>query len=174
MLSKLIICVVVITSVTMVFDGCNLTQRSEYNDIAEEITNISCPLSISNLEVQSNRSNRNYSEIVHSFDATCRRHIDVLAFKHQLQNMLFSINETLGKDTALQISSLIVYLQTAAMKLQSIRKQLQTCCVTFTAEQYELLYFSRLHKNNTFSSLCEKARDWQNKNEVCSEWTNYM
>ena len=167
----------------MAFDGCNLMQLVEYYNITESITDISCPLSnILHHKVQNNlsESSRNYyNEIVHGFHATCRRHIDTLAFKYQLQNMLFSGNETLDSDTVLKISSLIVNLQTAAKKLQHIRKELnKTCCVIFTAEQYELLYFSRLHqiKNTAIISLCEKAQVWQKRSEdqECSDWTEYM
>ena len=170
---------VVMISFTMAFDGYNLMQLVEYYNITEKITDTSCPLSnISVFEVQNNSgSSRNYTEIVRSFDATCRRHIDTLAFKYQLQNMLFSENKILDNDIVLEISSLIVNLQMAAKKLQHIRKELnKTCCVTFTAEQYELLYFSRLHQieNNIISSLCEKAQVWQNRTDVCLNWKNYM
>ena len=165
-------------SVTMAFDVCDLLQLRKYLDIAAEVTDISCPLSLLNLEVQSNGSNKikmklstvlmPHAEGTLMFwplSISCRT--CCLARMKHLTKILYYI----------AISSLIVYLQAGAMKLLSIRKQLdKTCCVyvIFTGKQYELLYFSRLHKKNTFSSLCEKARVWQNKTNVCSEWTKYI
>ena len=128
-------------------DYCKLTmliQLGEYQNIVEEITDISCPLSnIPNLKVQSSFSplsliNRNYSEIVHSFNATCRRYIDTLAFKYQLQKMIFNRNATLSSDAALQITLLIINLQTVALKLQQIGLKLdKQYCATFSPRQYE-------------------------------------
>ena len=77
---------------------CKLTmlrQLGEYQNIVTEITDISCPLSMSNLEVQSFSPVSLImitSEIVHSFNATCRGYIDTLelAFKHQLQEVIFN------------------------------------------------------------------------------------
>ena len=107
---------------------CKLTmlkQLGEYQNIVTEITDISCPLSMSSLEVPSSFSpvsliNRNYSKIVHSFNATCRRYIDTLAFKYQLQEVIFNRNATLSSDAALQITLLTINLQTVALKLQQI------------------------------------------------------
>ena len=190
MMSKWIIYVIVIylTKVSGKCDNpagntgnhCKLTmlkQLGEYQNIVEEITDISCPLSnMSNFEVQNPVSliNRNYSEIVHSFNATCRRYIDTLAFKYQLQKMMFNRNATLSSDAALQITLLIINLQTVALKLQQIGLKLdKQYCATFSPGQYELIYFSRLHKENTISSLCHKAIIWQNKNNVCTRWPQY-
>ena len=55
-----------------------------------------------------------------NFNATCRRYIDAMVSKHQLQEILFSSNKTLSRNIILQITSLIIILQTAAMKLQDI------------------------------------------------------
>ena len=102
---------------------------------------------MSNLEVQSSFSpvsliNRNYSEIVHSFNATCRRYIDTLAFKYQLQEVIFNRNATLSSDAALQITLLIINLQTVALKLQQIGLKLdKQYCATFSPGQYKLIYF---------------------------------
>ena len=76
---------------------------------------------------------------------------------------------------ALQIASLIINLQTAAMKLQDIQLEPnEEYCVTFTSEQYKSIYFSRLHKEDRLSSLCKRARIWQDKNYVCARWREYM
>ena len=157
-----------------------LEQLGEYQIITEEITNISCPLSnTSNFEVETTGSwiNNSFNEIFQNFNATCRRYIDVLAFKDQLQELVFSSNRILSSDTVLQITSLIINLQTAAMKLQDIELEMNgQYCVTFTSEQYKSIYFSRLHhhQENLINALCERALIWQNKTNVCAQWTEYM
>ena len=162
-------------------DNCTLAtleQLGEYQIITEEITNISCPLSnTSNFEVETTESwiNNSFNEIFQNFNATCRRYIDVLAFKDQLQELVFSSNRTLSSDTVLQITALIINLQTAAMKLQDIELELnEKYCVTFTSEQYKSIYFSRFHQGDLIDTLCERAKIWQNKNDVCANWTEYM
>ena len=156
-----------------------LEQLGEYQIITEEITNISCPLSnTSNFEVETTESwiNNSFNEIFQNFNATCRRYIDVLAFKDQLQELVFSSKITLSSDSLLQITSLIINLQTAAMKLQDIELELnEKYCVTFTSKQYKSIYFSRLHQEDPImKTLCERAHIWQNKTNVCAEWTKYM
>ena len=75
----------------------------------------------------------------------------------------------------LQITSLIINLQTAAIKLKGIQLELnKEYCVTFTSEQYKSICFSRLHKEDILSSLCERAKIWQDKNFVCATWRKYM
>ena len=157
-----------------------LKQLGEYHDITTEITNTSCTLSkMSNLSRQNSSTpaswiNRNYNKIVRSFSATCRRYTDTLAFKYQLQKLIFNKNEALSSDAVLQIIVLIINLQTASIKLQQIELKMdKKYCATFTPKQYELIYFSRLHKDNTISSLCEKAKIWQDKNNVCTRWSQY-
>ena len=164
-------------------DNCTLEkleQLGEYQIITEEITNISCPLiNTSNFEVKTTESwiNNNFNETFQNFNATCRRYIDVLAFKDQLQELVFSSSITLSSDNLLQITSLIINLQTAAMKLQDIELELnEKYFVTFTSEQYKSIYFSRLHhhQGNLIKTLCEREQIWQNKNNVCVNWTKYM
>ena len=162
-------------------DNCKLVtleQLRRYHIITAEITDISCPLSkTSNFEVETTGSwvNRSFNEIIQNFNATCRRYIDTLAFKYQLQEILFSSNRTLSSDTVLQITSLIISLQTAAMKLQDIELKLnKQLCVTFTSKQYKSIYFSRMHQGDLINTLCERARVWQNKTNVCTNWTEYM
>ena len=155
-----------------------LEQLGEYHIITAEITNISCPLNkTSNFEVDNTTSwvNRYSNEIFKNFNATCRRYNDALAFKYQLQEILFRSNKTLSNDTVLQITSLIINLQTAAMKLQDIELKLnKQLCVTFTSKQYKSIYFSRMHQGDLINTLCERARVWQNKTNVCTNWTEYM
>ena len=81
--------------------------------------------------------------------------------KHQLQEILFSSNKTLSRNIILQITSLIIILQTAAMKLQDIELKLnEKYCVTFTPKQYKSIYFSRLHQGDLINTLCERAKIW--------------
>ena len=73
--------------------------------------------------------------------------------------MLFSSNRTLSSDAILQITSLIINLQTAAMKLQDIELELNgQYCMTFTSKQYKSIYFSRLHQRDLINTLCERAK----------------
>ena len=77
----------------------------------------------------------------------------------------------------IQTTSLIINLQTAAMKLQDIQLELnKEYCVTFTSEQYKSICFSRLHKEDILRSLCERAKIWQDKIFVCATytWRKYM
>ena len=79
---------------------------------------------------------------------------------------MFSSNRTLSSDTVLQITSLIINLQTAAMKFQDIELKLnEKYCVTFTLKQYKSIYFSRLlhDQRDLINTLCERAKIWQNK-----------
>ena len=190
MLSKWIIFVVI--SLTVAGGKCddvcncellNITELGEYQIIAEEITNISCYVS-KKFTVESSFSagslpNNNSNVIFKYFTATCKRYTDILAFKDQLQKVLLINNETLSIDTLLQLTSLIIDLQTAAMKLQNIeRKMNESYCVTFTSEQYELIYFSRQlqmnMENNLLRSLCIRAGLYlQNKKCVCDNWARY-
>ena len=111
-------------------DNCvgMLEQFDEYHNIAVEITDISCPLSkSSHFKATSTGSlfSRHFKEIFQNLNLTCRRYIDALAFKYQLQKVLFSSNKMQSSNTlALQITSLIINLQTAARKLQDTCIQL--------------------------------------------------
>ena len=159
-----------------------LDQLLEYQSITKEITTTSCNLSITSnfgkggvyQHSASSLATNNSNLIFLSLNPTCRRYTDALALKFQLQKVLFNNNETLSNKTLLQVTSLIINLQTAAKKLQDIAVKLhERCCVTFTSTQYELIYFLRLHKEDIAKSLCERARIWQVKNEVCTNWTIY-
>ena len=126
-------------------DNCKLAtleQFDEYHNIAVEITNISCPLSKSShfkAIPTAPLVSRNFKEIVQNFNATCKRYMNTSVFKYQLQKVLFSSNKMLSSNTlALQITLLIINLQTEAMKLQDIQLELnEEYCVTFTSEQYK-------------------------------------
>ena len=160
-------------------DNCELTtleQFDDYHNIVAEITDTSCPLSKSSHFKDTTTDSLVNRDIVQNFHATCRRYTDAMAFKYQLQEVLFNSNKMLSSNTlALQITSLIINLQTAAMKLQDIELQLnEEYCVTFTSEQYKSIYFSRLHKEDIVNSLCERAKMWQDKNDVCARWGEYM
>ena len=191
MLSKWIIFVVISLTVAggKCNDACecelsNITELGEYLIIAEEITDISCYVS-NEFIVESSFSagslpNNNSNVIFKYFTPTCKRYTDILAFKDQLQKVLLINNQTLSNDTLLQLTSLIIDLQTAAMKLQNIeRKMNESYCVTFTSEQYELIYFSRqlqmnMKNNNLVRSLCIRAGLYlQNKKCVCNNWARY-
>ena len=169
--------------------GLPLNHLCEYQNIVQEIAKNSCAL-ISNSSFGKGRvyhnsslpsNNLKLSNIFQSLSATCRRYTDILAFKDQLQKVLFDSNETLSNETLLQLTSLIINLQTAAKNLQHIEKNQQSFeikqhnryCVTFTSSQYELMYFSRLHKSDIASSLCTKAKVLRNKTEACKNWKNY-
>ena len=156
--------------------GLSLNHLYKYQNIMQEITNTSCVLSQSSFGkgrvYPSN--NLKLSNIFLSLSATCRRYTDILALKDQLQKVLFDSNETLSSEILLQLTSLIINLQTAAKNLQYIEiKQHNRYCVTFASPHYELIYLSRLHKADVASSLCETARVLQNKNKACKNWTNY-
>ena len=156
--------------------GLSLNHLYKYQNIMQEITNTSCALSQSSFGkgrvYPSN--NLKLSNIFLSFSATCRRYTDILALKDQLQKVLFDSNETLSSEILLQLTSLIINLQTAAKNLQYIEiKQHNRYCVTFASPHYELIYLSRLHKADVASSLCKTARVLQSKNEACKNWPNY-
>ena len=167
--------------------GLPLNHLREYQNIVQKIANTACALSQSSFgkgrvyQYSLPNNNLKLSNIFLSFSATCRRYTDILALKDQLQKVLFDSNETLSSEILLQLTSLIINLQTAAKNLQYIEKNQQSIemkqhnryCVTFTSSQYELIYFSRLHKSDIASSLCKKAKVLRNKNEACKNWKNY-
>ena len=77
--------------------------------------------------------------------------------------LVLSSSITLSSDTVLQITLLIINLQTAATKLQDIELKLnENYCVTFTLKQYKSMYFSRLHhdQGDLINTLCERAKLW--------------
>lgn len=157
----------------------NITELGEYQIIAEEITNISCNAS-QNFTAESDISadsfpNNNTNIIFEHFTATCRRYTDILAFKDQLQKVLFNNNETLSNDILLQLTSLIIKLQTAAMKLQNIESKMnKSYCVSFTSAQYDLIYSSRQLHTNVVRSLCIRAGVYlQDTKNLCDNWAKY-
>ena len=131
-------------------------QIGEYHKIATVITNTSCPFVPENYSIYFDTSNfevENKSSLVNNvfqnLNETCRRYTETLAFKDQVQKVLFSKNETViinnGYDVLLNITLLLKLLQTAAMKLQDIELETnKRYCATFTSTQYEVIYISKL------------------------------
>ena len=197
-MSKLIICIVIV-SLTVTGGGCmplcadvsNTTtkctctlatqnQFGEYHKMADLITGTSCPFvpkkyfvsyfDASNFEVENKSSLVN--TVFQNLNETCKRYTETLAFKDQVQKVLFSKNDTIiinnGYDVLPNITLLLNLLQTAAMKLQDI--ELGTSkryCATFTSTQYEVIYISKLQEGKRLlESLCYKSRKWQCTNEL--------
>ena len=196
-MSKLIICIVIVSltvtggrcmplcaDVSNTTTECTCTsttqnQFGEYLEIVHIITHISCPFvpekyfisyfDASNFEVENKSSLVN--NVFQNLNETCRRYTETLAFKDQVQKVLFSKNDTIiinnGYDVLPNITLLLKLLQTAAMKLQDI--ELGTSkryCATFTSTQYEVIYISKLQEGKRLlESLCDKSRKWQCKNE---------
>ena len=198
MMSKLIICTV-IASLTVTGGRClplcpgisnnttNCTctlttqnQIGEYHEMAAVITDTLCAFlpekdfisyfDASNFEVENKSSLVN--TVFQNLNETCRRYTETLAFKDQVQKVLFSKNDTIiinnDYDVLPNITLLLKLLQTAAMKLQDI--ELGTSkryCVTFTSTQYEMIYISKLQEGKRLlESLCYKSRKWQCPNEL--------
>ena len=197
-MSKLIICIVIVSltvtggrcmplcaDVSNITTKCTCTtttqnQFGEYHEIAAVITDTSCPFvpeecfisyfDASNFEVENKSSLVN--TVFQNLNETCRRYTETLAFKDQVQKVLFSKNETIlinnGYNVLLNITLLLKLLQTAAMKLQDI--ELGTSkryCATFTSTQYEVIYISKLQQGKSLlESLCYKSRKWQCTNEL--------
>ena len=69
------------------------------------------------------------SKIYRKLSATCKRYTDVLAFKNQIQKQMFDGNTKLSDDVLLVLTSLIIKLQTIAMKLQDIEVSYTIVCV---------------------------------------------
>ena len=78
------------------------------------------------------------SSIYKVFSATCRRYTDVMAHKHELQNLIFNSSSNLN--VTVSITSLIIQLEYAAFRLESFAVRLLTisynvyiiCCELFT------------------------------------------
>ena len=196
-MSKLIICIVIVSltvtggrcmplcaDVSNTTTKCTCTlatqnQIDEYQEMADLITSTSCPFmakkyfisyfDASNFEVE-NKSSL-VDNVFENLNETCKRYTETLAFKDQVQKVLFSKNDTIiinnGHDVLPNITLLLKLLQTAAMKLQDI--ELGTSkryCATFTSTQYEVIYISKLQEGkHLLESLCYKSRIWQCKNE---------
>ena len=180
---------VVMISLTMASGRCNDECNSpvvfkqllgEYQSITSKTVKLLPDLKHTTLNDNFNApSINNISNIaIQNLSATCRRHVDTLAFKDQFQKQIFNNNTTLSSDDILLLTSLIINLQTAAIKLQDIEKELnKRYCIEFTSEQYELIYFSRLHiKNKSLvcSLIAVAGKKWQDKTDVCGErWKEY-
>ena len=121
-------------------------------------------------------SNSKVGIVFKNLDGTCRRYADVLAYKDQLQKQLFN-NATRQTGTIALLTSLIIELQTAAMKLQQIEIKITAkYCITFTSEEYELIYLSRLHstEDDLINSLNKRAKNkWVDYIDTCDKWENY-
>ena len=122
-------------------------------------------------------NNSNVGIIFKNLTATCRRYVDVLAYKDQLQKQMFNNATRQSNATLTLLTSLIITLQTAAMKLQQIEiKMAESYCITFTSEQYEVIYLSRLHSTEVdlLSSLYNRALGkWADFVDPCRKWENY-
>jgi len=122
-----------------------LSQLREYQTIVSEISNSLSTMIKLNIKIEvTNRHSQstNVHRIFRHLEATCKRYTDILAFKDQLQKQLFiNTNPALTNHTiTLQLVSLIINLQTAAIKLQDIEMELnKRPCVRFTSEQYEMI-----------------------------------
>ena len=152
-------------------------QTGEYHEIAAVITDTSCPFvpkkyfisyfDVSNFEVENKSSLVN--NVFQNLNETCRRYTETLAFKDQVQKVLFSKNDTIIiKNHYDVLLKLLKLLQTAAMKLQDIEVGTsKRYCATFTSTQYEVIYISKLQEGKRLlKSLCNKSRKWQCKNEL--------
>ena len=197
MMSKLIICIVIVSltvtggrcmpvcddvSSTTIKCTCTLAtqnQFGEYQEMADVITDTSCPFVPkkyfisyfdANFEVENKSSLVN--TVFQNLNETCRRYTETLAFKDQVQKVLFSKNETVtinnGYDVLRNIILLLKLLQTAAMKLQDIALGTsKRYCATFTSTQYEVIYISKLQEGKRLlESLCYKSIKWQRINEL--------
>ena len=140
----------------------------------EEITDILSKLTQAFMVEGPQVNNSAIMEVIFkNVSATCRRYTDVMAFKGQFQKQLF--NNATQHDIML-LTSLIISLQTAAMKLQKIEIALaKRYCVQFTSEQYELIYFARLHTEKSLvrSLQIRNGIHWQNQTELCLRWDPY-
>jgi len=127
-----------------------LPQLPEYQTIISEISSslstminkLNITFEVMSRHSQSHHPNKNVHRTFCHLGATCKRYTDILAFKDQLQKQLFNnTNPALTNHTiALQLVSLIINLQTAAIKLQDIEMELnKRPCVRFTSEQYEMI-----------------------------------
>ena len=148
-----------------------LYPKNEFVDIVDILTELIETRTVIEPSWKAN-SNTNVTIIFWELSATCRRYTDVLAFKDQLQNALFTNITTLINASLSKVTLLIIKLQTAAVKLQHIEANMTSrYCVAFTPEQYKLIYFSRLHHDNgLLMSLKERGLLWQDVNDykLCS------
>lgn len=197
-MSKLIICIVIVSltvtggrclplhadvSNTPTKCTCTLTRQSQigdYQEMAAVIPHTSCPFvpdkdfisyfDASNFEVENKSSLVN--NVFQNLNETCRRYTEILAFKDQVQKVLFSKNDTIiinnGYDVLPNITLLLNLLQTAAMKLQDIELgRSKRYCVTFTSTQYEVIYISKLQEGKSLlESLCYKSIKWRRRYEL--------
>jgi len=153
----------------------DLKQFKEYQVISREIVKDLRALrnETITIEIKSDDShlNNNVNATFKSLNDRCKMYTEILAFKDQLLKQIFDNNTTLNDDNdALKLFSLIIKLQTAAMNLQGIERHLTgRYCITFNSEQYELIYFSRLHVNNdlVISLATIAGTKWQNKTNAC-------
>ena len=157
-------------------DKCEeLKQLKEYQAISIEIVKDLRALRNENiaLEIKGDYSidlQANINTIIFdSLNDTCIKFTEILAFKDQLLKQISDNNTTLKDENILKLFSLIIKLQTAAMNLQGIKRHLH--CITFSSEQYELIYFSRLHVNNdlVISLATIAGTKWQNKTNACED-----
>ena len=59
--------------------------------------------------------------LYNKLSGTCRRHMDIMAHKHELQRLLFNMGDNLSRNTTTsEITMLINYLQSLAFAIQKI------------------------------------------------------
>ena len=180
MIKLILLVIIVIATGLEVCGGCNHANiltlpETEFDQIIKTTKSIN-ETQEAFLIKASPTSNSKVGIVFKNLDGTCRRYADVLAYKDQLQKQLFN-NATRQTSTIALLISLIIELQTAAMKLQQIEIEITAkYCITFTSEEYELIYLSRLHstEDDLINSLNKRAKNkWVDYIDVCNKWENY-
>ena len=92
----------------------------------------------------------------------CKNFTLAMSLKHQLQNYLFTQNNSdLTSDQISQLSSILIYLQTVANSLDNIHSRRQTShCVRLSAHGYRMIYHVLYETTSLLTEIKEQGITW--------------
>ena len=104
--------------------------------------------------------------IFQQFSSECKDFTLAMSLKHQLQNYLFTQNNSDLTNHTSQLSSILIYLQTIANSLDDIHSRQQSShCVRLSAHGYRMMYHVLYDTTSLLTEIETQGRSWvQNEN----------
>ena len=98
------------------------------------------------------------------FSNKCKDFTLAMSLKHQLQNYLFTQNNSnLTSDQISRLSSILIYLQTVANSLDDIHSRQQSSnCVRLSAHGYRMMYHVKFNTTSLLTEMNKQGRLWVN------------
>ena len=95
------------------------------------------------------------------FSNECKDFTLAMSLKHQLQNYLFTKNNSDLTNHTSQLSSILIYLQTIANSLDDIHSRQQSShCVRLSAHGYRMMYHVQYNATSLFTEINDQGHRW--------------